>query len=184
MALIIVTPSSLPRSRELRRSTSMEETHRGASDLPIVHSQNDSLRTTWRGALSISHARCIRRDGCLRGRIRGWQCSFRRSRDTKAKLQTQCNPKISLIGSGCRKRADSAGKWWRGTESNVDTTIFQRAVSPVSRWVCDITRQHIQRLLDPIHDPNGRNASGSVLPVKRLLSKMFNFALPRDYGIE
>jgi len=39
-------------------------------------------------------------------------------------------------------------------------------------------------LLDAIADPNGRDAPQSAVHVRRLLSKMFNFALSRDYGIE
>jgi integrase len=67
-----------------------------------------------------------------------------------------------------------------------DQWILDKDVLPTLGHVPvrDVTRQRIQQLLDPIRDPNGRNAPGSVLPVRRLLSKMFNFALPRDYGIE
>ena len=72
-------------------------------------------------------------------------------------------------------------KSWRRDEG-----ILDRDVLPIlgQMPVRDVTRHYIQRLLDPIRDPNGRNAPCSVLPVRRLLSKMFNFALPRDYGIE
>jgi hypothetical protein len=50
--------------------------------------------------------------------------------------------------------------------------------------VKDIARADVVTLLDTIADPSGRNAPQSAVHVRRLLSKMFNFALARDYGIE
>jgi integrase len=52
------------------------------------------------------------------------------------------------------------------------------------RPVKDIKRADVVALLDNIADPDGRNAPQSAVHVRRLLSKMFNFALARDYGIE
>jgi integrase len=72
-------------------------------------------------------------------------------------------------------------KTWRRDQWILDKDVLPTLGNVPVR---DVTRQQIQRLLDPIRDPEGRNAPGSVLPVRRLLSKMFNFALPRDYGIE
>ena len=70
-------------------------------------------------------------------------------------------------------------KTWRRDQWILDKDVLPTLGDVPVR---DVTRQHIQRLLDPIRDPEGRNAPGSVLPVRRLLSKTFNFALPRDYG--
>jgi integrase len=50
--------------------------------------------------------------------------------------------------------------------------------------VAELRRQETQRLLDKVANPAGRNARSSARSIKLLLSKMFNFALPRDYGIE
>ena len=47
-----------------------------------------------------------------------------------------------------------------------------------------ITRADVVALLDAIADPAGRNAPSSAVHVRRLLSKMFNFALARNYGLE
>jgi integrase len=49
--------------------------------------------------------------------------------------------------------------------------------------VTQITRAHVVALLDTIADPAGRNAPSSAVHVRRLLSKMFNFALARNYGL-
>jgi len=48
----------------------------------------------------------------------------------------------------------------------------------------DITRKAVQALLDEIADPGGRNAPASARAVKLLLSKMFNFALPREFAVD
>jgi integrase len=50
--------------------------------------------------------------------------------------------------------------------------------------VKNIKRADVVALLDGIADPSGRNAPQSAVHVRRLLSKMFNFALSRDYRIE
>jgi integrase len=50
--------------------------------------------------------------------------------------------------------------------------------------VKQITRADVVTLLDTIADPAGRNAPHSAVHVRRLLSKMFNFALARNYGLE
>lgn len=50
--------------------------------------------------------------------------------------------------------------------------------------VKDVTRKRVQALLDTIADPAGRNAPASARAVKMLLSKMFNFALRRDFSID
>jgi integrase len=52
------------------------------------------------------------------------------------------------------------------------------------RLVKHIKRADVVALLDTIADPMGRNAPQSAVHVRRLLSKMFNFALARNYGIE
>jgi integrase len=68
-----------------------------------------------------------------------------------------------------------------------DQWIADKDILPKLRNVAvrDVKRQHIQKLLDDIRDPGGRNAPGSVLPVRRLLSKLWNFAIPREgYGVE
>ncbi len=42
----------------------------------------------------------------------------------------------------------------------------------------------MQALLDEIADPGGLNAPASARAVKLLLSKMFNFALPREFAFD
>jgi integrase len=58
----------------------------------------------------------------------------------------------------------------------------------LAQWKCipvkDIGRKMVQALLDQIADPQGRNAPASARATKLLLSTMFNFALPRDFGID
>jgi integrase len=52
------------------------------------------------------------------------------------------------------------------------------------RAVPDIKRADVVALLDEIVNPDSRNAPQSAVHVRRLLSKMFNFALARDYGLD
>jgi len=67
-----------------------------------------------------------------------------------------------------------------------DDWQLKRDVLPVwrHRRVKDITWTDVVVLLDTIADPAGRNAPHSAVHVRRLLSKMFNFALARTYGLE
>jgi integrase len=67
-----------------------------------------------------------------------------------------------------------------------DEWQLKKDVLPAWRYrlVKDIKRTDVVTLLDTIADPTGRNAPQSAVHVRRLLSKMFNFALARDYGIE
>jgi integrase len=79
------------------------------------------------------------------------------------------------------KHAMVKKKSWRADEWQLKKDIL-----PAWRHVPvkDIKRADVVALLDPIADPDGRNAPQSAVHVRRLLSKMFNFALARDYGIE
>jgi integrase len=68
------------------------------------------------------------------------------------------------------------------------TDDWQLKKDVLPKWrhlpVKGIKRADVVALLDDIADPKGRNAPQSAVHVRRLLSKMFNFALARDYGIE
>jgi integrase len=79
------------------------------------------------------------------------------------------------------KHAMVKKKSWRA-----DDWQLKKDILPAWRYrpVQDIKRLDVVALLDDIADPNGRNAPQSAVHVRRLLSKMFNFALARDYGIE
>ena len=46
-----------------------------------------------------------------------------------------------------------------------------------------VTRKTIQTLLDDIADPTGRDVPQSARHTK-LLSEIFNFAPPRDFGVD
>ncbi len=79
------------------------------------------------------------------------------------------------------KHAMVKKKSWRA-----DDWQLKKDILPVWRHVpvAEIKRADVVALLDRIADPEGRNAPQSAVHVRRLLSKMFNFALARDYGIE
>jgi len=79
------------------------------------------------------------------------------------------------------KHAMVKKKSWRADEWQLKKDIL-----PAWRHVpvADIKRADVVALLDNIANPDGRNAPQSAIHVRRLLSKMFNFALARDYGIE
>jgi len=79
------------------------------------------------------------------------------------------------------KHAMVKKKSWRA-----DDWQLKKDVLPAWRYVAvkNIKRADVVALLDGIADPDGRNAPQSAVHVRRLLSKMFNFALSRDYGIE
>ena len=66
-----------------------------------------------------------------------------------------------------------------------DEWQLTKDVLPVWRHVpvTQITRTSVVALLDTIADWAGRNAPSSAVHVRRLLSKMFNFALARNYGL-
>src|SRR5580765_45954 len=70
---------------------------------------------------------------------------------------------------------------WRADRWQLDKDVL-----PAWRHipVQNIKRADVVALLDAIANPEGRNAPQSAVHVRRLLSKMFNFALSRDYGIE
>jgi integrase len=85
-----------------------------------------------------------------------------------------------LTDSYLRVHAKPTKRTWQRDASYLERDFAAWTHTPVK----DITRKTIQTLLDTIADPQGRNAPASALAVKRLLSKMFNFALPRDFGID
>lgn len=79
------------------------------------------------------------------------------------------------------KHAKAKKSSWRADEWKLNKDVLP---AWRHRLVRDIKRADVVALLDEIADPKGRNAPQSAVHVRRLLSKMFNFALSREYGIE
>lgn len=90
-------------------------------------------------------------------------------------------PTFGALGDAyLRLHAKPHKKSWARDQQRIERDLALWKHIPVK----DITRKMVQALLDQIADPQGRNAPGSARTTKLLLSKMFNFALPRDFGID
>lgn len=86
----------------------------------------------------------------------------------------------ALCDAYLRLHAKPYKKSWARDQECIERDLAAWKHIPVK----DVRRKMVQGLLDQIADPQGRNAPCSARAAKVLLSKMFNFALPRDFGIE
>ena len=90
-------------------------------------------------------------------------------------------PTFGALGDAyLRLHAKPHKKSWARDQECIERDLAQWKCIPVK----DIGRKMVQALLDQIADPQGRNAPASARATKLLLSTMFNFALPRDFGID
>ena len=85
-----------------------------------------------------------------------------------------------LADAYVRLHAKPNKKSWKKDQQRIENDLADWKHIPVK----DITRRMVQALLDTMADPAGRNTPASAREVKILLSKMFNFALPRDFGVD
>lgn len=99
-----------------------------------------------------------------------------------AKIESRGSRTVGeLAGEYMTKHAKVKKSSWRADEWQLEKDVLP---AWRHRPVKDIKRADVVALLDGIADPSRRNAPQSAVHVRRLLSKMFNFALARDYGIE
>ncbi len=99
-----------------------------------------------------------------------------------AKIEARVSATVAdLAADYIRLHARPNKKSWKKDQGRID-----RFVLPAwrHRLVRDVKRQDVQRLIDDVADPEGRNTPQAAVNLRRMLSRMFSWALARDFGIE
>jgi hypothetical protein len=99
-----------------------------------------------------------------------------------AKLEARVSATVTDFAADySRLHAQPNKKSWKKDQGRINLYILP---AWRHRLVRDIKRQDVQRLIDHVADPNGRNAPQAAVNLRRMLSRMFSWALARDFAIE